>query len=89
MRYTYKISSIDKRKLARAAGYVDEDSSKEIDTAVDIRVLDSDPKIAEMYNAKLGAVSYYGPDTGIGYRLIYVSDMLEEVGITLEIDWEK
>lgn len=92
MKYTYHIREIDKRKLARAAGYVNDETAshlaKDIDTAVDVRLLDRDPEIQKMYDAKLGAVSYYGPDTGIGYRLIYVADMLAEVGVTLEIDWE-
>jgi hypothetical protein len=85
LRYSYKMTGIDKRKLAVAAGYENSAQNKTCDTAVDQCILDSDLDMRREYRQKFGAVTYYGPDCPYG-KWVFVSDMLQEIGIALEIE---
>ena len=85
--YTYQIQELDIRKLLKTLGY-DGHEGHTCDLAVDIRILDSNPEFKAEYDLKLGAVSYYEEGVG-GYRHLFITDLLEECGITLKLEWDK
>lgn len=84
-KYTFNIKYLDVSKLAGLLGYDSEGST--FDTAVDIRLLDGDAEFARMYRAKLGAITVYDDSSGLWGRHVFVSDMLQECGIELAVDF--
>jgi len=69
------LERIDIRKLASAAGYPN------IDTAVDVRVLDADATLARKVWESHGAVSAYADDGS--YQIITLTELLASVGISV------
>lgn len=87
-KYNGHIQYIDKRKLFEAT-----DRPGECDTALPQTWCDAPNTACDLWDtnwdevqAKMGAVWYYSPDNIWG-DVLFVSDMLQELGIGIELEW--
>jgi hypothetical protein len=87
-RYNYKIQYLDKRDLFNATG-----RTGEFDTALPQTWCDlpnDNPIWATNWDevqAKMGAVWYYSPENNLCGEPLFVSEMLQDIGIQCELEY--